>query len=206
LAILSAITMTVGNLVALRQTNIKRMLAYSSIGHAGYILMGVAAASSLGVISVVYYIAAYLLTNLAAFGFVAIYYKQTGSDEIEDYAGFSRRSPGLAFAMLFTFLSLGGIPPLGGFFGKLLVFSAAIQADMVWLAVVGVLNAVIALYYYLTVIKFVYLRRQEGDEVPFPVAKSQSLAIIICVLGVTFLGVIMAPMFELAQKVASSFF
>ena len=206
LAILSAITMTVGNLVALRQTNIKRMLAYSSIGHAGYILMGVAAASSLGVISVVYYIAAYLLTNLAAFGFVAIYYKQTGSDEIEDYAGFSRRSPGLAFAMLFTFLSLGGIPPLGGFFGKLLVFSAAIQAVMVWLAVVGVLNAVIALYYYLTVIKFVYLRRQEGDEVPFPVAKSQSLAIIICVLGVTFLGVIMAPMFELAQKVASSFF
>lgn len=206
LAILSAITMTFGNLVALRQTNIKRMLAYSSIGHAGYILMGVAAASYLGVISVVYYIAAYLLTNLAAFGFVAVYYKFSGSDQIEDYAGFSRRSPGLAFAMLFTFLSLGGIPPLGGFFGKVLVFSAAVEAGMVWLAVIGVINAVIALYYYLTVLKFVYLRRQEGDEEPFPVSKTQSVSLAILVLGVAFLGIVMAPMYDLAMKAASSFF
>lgn len=206
LAVISAITMTLGNLVALRQSNIKRMLAYSSISHAGYILMGVAAASELGVISVVYYVVVYLLTNLAAFGFVAVYYKVKGSDLIEDYAGFSRRSPGLAFAMLFTFLSLGGIPPLGGFFGKVLVFSAAIQANMVWLAVIGVLNAVVALYYYLTVLKFVYLRRQDGDEEAFPVSKAQSIALAVCVLGVTFLGVVMVPMYDFAQKVAAAFF
>jgi NADH-quinone oxidoreductase subunit N len=182
------------------------MLAYSSIAHAGYILMGVAAASAFGVLSVIYYIVVYLLTNLAAFGFVVVYYNKVGSDQIKDYAGFSRRNPGMAFAMLFTFLSLGGIPPLGGFFAKVLVFAAAVQSGLVWLAVVGVLNAVIGLYYYLTVLKYVYLYRQEGDEEPLIVGRPQAAALVLSVVGVTFLGVVLVPMYNWATTVAQSLF
>lgn len=206
IALLSAATMTLGNLVAMRQTNIKRMLAYSSIAHAGYILMGVAAASEFGVNSTLYYLVTYLLTNLAAFGFVIVYYRQTGSDEIADYAGLSRRSPGLAFGMLFTFLSLGGIPPMGGFFAKVLVFAAAVKSGLVWLAVVGVLNAVVGLYYYLTVLKVVYLYRQEGDEEPLPIIRAQALVLVVCVVGVVLMGAFMAPWFEWTSAAAKALF
>lgn len=205
-AALSAVTMTLGNLVAMRQTNIKRLLAYSSIAHAGYILMGVAAASQFGVNSTLYYLLTYLLTNLAAFGFVIVYYRQTGSDEIADYAGLSRRSPGLAFGMLFTFLSLGGIPPMGGFIAKVLVFAAAVESGLVWLAVIGVLNAVVGLYYYLTVLKVVYLYRQEGDEVPLPVARVQAAVLAVCVVGVALMGTIVAPWFEWTSNAAGALF
>jgi NADH-quinone oxidoreductase subunit N len=206
LAVLSAVTMTLGNLVAMRQTNIKRLLAYSSIAHAGYILMGMAAASQFGVSSMLYYIITYLLTNLAAFGFVIVYYRQVGSDEIKDYAGLSRRSPALAFGMLFTFLSLGGIPPMGGFFAKVLVFSAAVQSGLVWLAVIGVLNACVGLYYYLVVLKVVYLYRQEGDEEPLPVAPMQGLALAVCVIGVVLMGTVLAPWFSLTSEAAKTLF
>jgi NADH-quinone oxidoreductase subunit N len=205
-AVLSAVTMTLGNLVALWQTNIKRMLAYSSIAHAGYILMAIAAGSDFGVNSMLYYIITYLLTNLAAFGFVIVYYHQAGSDEIKDYAGLSRRNAGLAFGMLFTFLSLGGIPPLGGFFAKVLVFSAAVQADLVWLAVVGVLNAVIGLYYYLNVLKVVYLKRQPGDEIPLMVNPVHGVVLVVCVLGVVLLGTVMAPWFQITTEAAKALF
>ena len=119
--------MTVGNLLALAQSNIKRMLAYSSIAHAGYMLIGVVAVSPLGTLSTVFYLMAYILTNLAAFGIVMAFSRITGSDEITDYAGMSRRSPGLALAMLVAFLSLAGMPPFGGFVAKVFVFAAAIQ-------------------------------------------------------------------------------
>ncbi|MDH5606062.1 MAG: NADH-quinone oxidoreductase subunit N [Anaerolineae bacterium] len=205
-AVLSAVTMTLGNLVALRQTNIKRMLAYSSIAHAGYILMGIAAGSQLGITGVVYYVAVYLLTNLAAFGIVVVYYNQVGSDEIKDYAGMSRRSPGLAFAMLLLFLSLGGIPPLGGFIGKVLVFAAAVKAGLVWLAVIGVLNAVVGLYYYLIVLKVVYLHRQEGDEAPLAISRAHSWVLAVCTLGVFLTGTVLLPVFRMSTDVALSLF
>jgi len=206
LAVLSAVTMTLGNLVAIWQTNIKRMLAYSSVAHAGYILMAVAAGTEFGINSMLYYIITYLLTNLAAFGFVIVYYHQTGSDEIKDYAGLSRRNAGLAFGMLFTFLSLGGIPPLGGFFAKVLVFSAAIQANMVWLAVIGVINAVIGLYYYLNVLKAVYLLRQPGDEIPLMVNPVHGFVLVVCVIGVFLMGTVMAPWFEITTEAAKALF
>ena len=206
LAVVSAITMTLGNLVALWQSNIKRMLAYSSIAHAGYILMALAAGTQLGVNSMLYYIITYLLTNLAAFGFVIVYYHQTGSDEIASYAGLSRRNAWLAFGMLFTFLSLGGIPPLGGFFAKVLVFSAAIEANLVWLAVIGVLNAVIGLYYYLNVLKVVYLKRQPGDQIPMMVNPVHGLVLVVCVIGVVLMGTVMAPWFQLTTEAAKSIF
>lgn len=204
IAVLSAVTMTLGNLVAMRQTNIKRMLAYSSIAHAGYILMGVAAASELGVAGAVYYAVVYLLSNLAAFGFVVVYYPVSGSDEIADYAGLSRRSPGLAFGMMLIFLSLGGIPPLGGFFAKVLVFAAAIEANLVWLAVVGVINAVIGLYYYLIVLKVVYLYRSDEDDKPLPIARAQAWLLAVLVIGVVLLGTWLAPMYDWSINAANS--
>jgi NADH-quinone oxidoreductase subunit N len=206
IAVLSAVTMTLGNLVALWQKNIKRMLAYSSIAHAGYILMGVASGSEFGVSSMLYYLVTYLLTNLAAFGFAIVYYRKTGSDEIKDYAGLSRRSPALAFGMLFTFLSLGGIPPMGGFFAKVLVFASAVKADLTWLAVIGVLNAVVGLYYYLNVLKVVYLYRQEGDEEPLPINKVQGVVLAVCVVGVALMGTVMAPWFKITGDAATSLF
>ena len=205
-AVLSAITMTFGNLVALRQKNIKRMLAYSSIAHAGYILMGLASGSALGVKAMVYYIAVYVLTNLAAFGFVVIYSKKFGTDNIEDYAGFSRRSPGLAFGMMFIFLSLGGIPPLGGFIAKTLVFAAAVESGLIWLAMIGVVNAVVALYYYLSVLKYVYLYRQEGDEEPMKVDKLQSTTLMLSVVFVMIFGIVIAPVFDWVTEIAKVFF
>jgi NADH-quinone oxidoreductase subunit N len=206
LAVLSAVTMTLGNLVALWQTNIKRMLAYSSIAHAGYILMALAAGSDFGINAMMYYIITYLLTNLAAFGFVIVYHHQSGSDEIADYAGLSRRNAYLSFGMLLIFLSLGGIPPLGGFFAKVLAFSAAVEADLVWLAVIGVLNAVIGLYYYLNVLKVVYLKRQAGDEIPMMVNPVHGVVLILCVVGVVLMGTVMAPWFQITAEAAKSLF
>jgi NADH-quinone oxidoreductase subunit N len=205
MAVMAAITMTLGNLIALRQTSIKRLLAYSSIAHAGYLLMGVASASVLGVSSVLYYLLAYLFTNLAAFGFVVVVSKQLGSDELTAYHGLSRRNPYLAFGMMFIFLSLAGIPPLGGFIGKLLVFAAAVESNLVWLAVVGVINAVVSLFYYLTVLKYVYLYRNEEDESPLVIAKPHAFALTVSVALVIILGIVVAPGYNWATAAAMSF-
>ncbi len=132
LATLAVATMTLGNLLALTQKNIKRMLAYSSIAHAGYILIGVVVATERGFSSSIYYLLVYLVTNLAAFGVVTIIGKSIGSDEIADYAGLSRRNPGLALVLLVSLLSLAGMPPLGGFIVKFLVFASAVNAGIIF--------------------------------------------------------------------------
>ena len=156
-SLLAVASMVVGKFLALAQKNIKRLLAYSSLALAGYILIGVASGSAAGFSGAVYYLMAYLLTNLAAFGIVTVVGRSLGSDEISAYAGLSRRSRGLSLMMLVALLSLGGIPPFAGFIGKLLVFASAIQSGMTWLAFVGALNTIVALYYYLTVLKVIYL-------------------------------------------------
>jgi NADH-quinone oxidoreductase subunit N len=146
LAVLSVLSMTIGNLLALAQTNVKRLLAYSSIAHAGYALIGVVAFSELGTLSTIFYLAAYILTNLAAFGIVMAFSRIAGSDELKDYAGLSRRAPGLAIAMMVAFLSLAGMPPFGGFVGKVFVFAAAIQNPaLIWLLWSGILNSIVGL-------------------------------------------------------------
>jgi NADH-quinone oxidoreductase subunit N len=205
IGILAVLSMTVGNVIALTQKNIKRLLAYSSIAHAGYALLGVVAASELGVASVVYYFLVYAVTNLAAFAIVVIVWHTVGSDEIEDYAGLSRRSPMLALAMLLAFLSLAGIPPLGGFIAKVLVFAAAVQANYVGLAVLGVLNSIIGLYYYLIVLKVVYLSAPKS-ETPVPARAAHKAALIISVLLVLILGVVLAPWFGWATNAGASLF
>lgn len=203
LAVVAVLTMTLGNALALFQKNIKRLLAYSSIAHAGYILIGVVAISQLAVTSVVFYLTAYLITNLAAFGIVAVFWRVVGSDQIEDYAGLSRRKPWLALAMLVAFLSLAGMPPLAGFVAKVFVFAAAVQENYVWLAVVGVLNSIIGLYYYLTVLKVVYLyRSEETEDQPLPITRPNAIALTLLSLGILLVGILFGPWYSLAEQVA----
>ena len=205
-AALSTATLTLGNTLALAQRNIKRLLAYSSIAHAGYAMIGVVALSNLGVTSVVYYLVAYIITNLAAFGAVAAFGRVAGSDDISAYAGLSRRSPALALVMLVAFLSLSGMPPFGGFVAKFAVFAAAVQANLVWLAVVGVLNSIIGLYYYLTVLKVIYLYRSEDEEKPLPIPRSYSLALVVLAIGIILIGTVLAPWFSLSNTAAAAMF
>jgi NADH-quinone oxidoreductase subunit N len=206
IATLAVVSMFVGNLLALAQRNIKRLLAYSSIAQAGYILVGVAANSALGTSSAVYYLMAYLVTNLAAFGIVTIVGKTVGSDELSAYAGLSRRSPGLAMALLVCMLSLGGIPPFAGFFAKVWVFGAAVQSGLVWLALLGFINSMIALYYYLIVLKVIYLQHSVYDDQPVGMPVTWKVALIVCMVGVIALGTIIWPWYGAASSAAASLF
>ena len=206
LAAMAVASMTLGNLIALAQKNIKRLLAYSSIAHAGYALIGLVALSSFGAASLIFYLVAYVVTNLAAFAVVILFARAAGSEEISDYAGLSRRSPGLALALLVAFLSLAGMPPLAGFVGKFYVFAAAVQSDLIWLAFIGVINAIIGLYYYLTVLKVVYLYRSEDEEVPIPVSRPASLALVVCVLAIVVIGSLSGPWLDWAVDAAQSLF
>jgi NADH-quinone oxidoreductase subunit N len=153
LMVISIITMTLGNIAALRQNNMKRMLAYSSIAHAGYIFMGAVVLTSQGLQSVLIYLITYLFMNLGAFLVVIEIFNRTGSFDIDDYRGLYRRSPFLTIAMTIFMLSLMGIPPFAGFFGKFYIFGAAVNRNLAWFAVVGALNSVVAVYYYARVIK-----------------------------------------------------
>lgn len=205
-AALSVFSMTLGNAMAIPQKNIKRLLAYSSIAHAGYALIGVAALSELGIASVVFYMMVYVITNLAAFGIVAAFWRISGSDQIADYAALSRRSPTLAIIILVTFLSLAGMPPLGGFVAKFFVFAAAVKAGLVWLAIIGVLNTIVGLYYYLVVLKVVYLYRSEDEDKPVPVTRPYALALTILVVGIILLGTLFGPWAEWSARAAASLF
>lgn len=205
-AALAVATMTLGNLLALAQRNIKRMLAYSSIAHAGYALIGIVAVSALGVSSVVFYLIAYMVTNLAAFGAIAAFGRITGSDEIASYAGLSRRAPGLALVFMVAFLSLAGMPPLGGFVVKFFIFAAAVNANLVWLAVVGILNSIVGLYYYLTVLKVIYLYRSEDDDKPLPISRPYALGLTVLTLGIILIGTLFAPWFDWATTAAAAMF
>jgi proton-translocating NADH-quinone oxidoreductase chain N len=202
---IAALTMTVGNLVALWQQNIKRMLAYSSIAQAGYVLIGVVAASPRGVTAVLLYLAAYALTNLGAFAAVIAFSNQTGSDDIDDYAGLSKRAPGLALVLIVCLLSLGGIPPTAGFIGKLYLFSAAIEEGLLWLAALGVINSVISLSYYWKVIRAMYLRPTQAED-RLITSPALAVALGVTVVGVLIVGAFPGPLLALIQAAAPTFF
>ncbi|HZM21333.1 MAG TPA: NADH-quinone oxidoreductase subunit N [Anaerolineales bacterium] len=209
LAILSAITMTVGNLLTLPQSNIKRLLAYSSVAHAGYAMIGVVAFNQLGAASVVFYLAAYIATNLLAFGIVMAYSRITGLEDIRDYAGMSRRNPILALMMLSAFLSLTGMPPFAGFVTKVVVFAAGIQAGYTWLVVLGIINSVIGAYYYLNVMKFVYLYRMPNEDEenhPVPLTRPYAIALGVLTIGVILIGTFFAPWFNWSDAAALNLF
>jgi NADH-quinone oxidoreductase subunit N len=205
LAVLATLTMVLGNVLALTQKNIKRLLAYSSIAQAGYILIGIASASALGFAGAVYYLIAYLVTNLAAFGVVAVVGKASGSDELSAYNGLSRRAPGLALVLLVALLSLGGIPPFGGFAGKLFIFASAVGIKLYWLAFVGILNSIIGLYYYLIVLKIVYLHPSPEGAPTESLTAPWAIALGLCVMGILALGIYL-PLLETSYKAIMALF
>jgi proton-translocating NADH-quinone oxidoreductase chain N len=202
---ISVVTMTVGNLTALYQENIKRMLAYSSIAQAGYILIGVVAASPRGTTAVLLYLTTYSLTNLGAFAAVIAFSNQVGSDVIEEYAGLSQRAPGVAAVLIICLLSLTGIPPTAGFVGKLWLFSAAIEEGLVWLAAVGVINSVISLSYYWKVIRAMYLVPAQTEE-RLTTPPTLTVALGVTVAGVLIVGAFPGPLLSLIQAAAPTFF
>jgi NADH-quinone oxidoreductase subunit N len=177
LMVVSAVTMTVGNVAALTQTNMKRMLAYSSIAHAGYALMGVVALSRNGLKGVLVYVVSYVIMNLGAFLVVNLVHASDGTFDVRDYPGLSRRSPYLAFTMAVFLLSLVGIPPLVGFMGKLYVFGAVIERgpSYAWFAVVGALNAAVAAYYYFRVLRTMVIDPGNEDRGPITLALADRL-------------------------------
>jgi NADH-quinone oxidoreductase subunit N len=192
LAVLSAITMTYGNLVAMFQTNIKRLLGYSSISHAGYLLMGAAAGTALGAAGINFYLLGYLFTTLAAFLVIIVFSIATRSDEIADYAGLVKRSGLLAFTMLLALVSLAGMPPLAGFFGKFTLLMAVIKSGYVWLALIAGVNIVISLYYYLLIAKRIYVDPPHNTT-PIVVPLKMKLLLIIAILGILVVGIFPAP-------------
>jgi NADH-quinone oxidoreductase subunit N len=203
-AVLGAISMTIGNVVALAQTNIKRMLGYSSIAHAGYLMVGLAAVSSLGRSGILFFLATYALSNLGAFIAIIAISNKTGSDEISDYTGMARRSPVLALVLAFCLISLIGIPPTGGFIAKIYIFNAAIQQDLLWLVIIAVLNSVISAYYYLKVVKVMYVGTPASEEaVPSSIPLRAALAITS--LGVLLLGIYPWLVLRLAESAVGMF-
>ena len=198
---ISLVTMTLGNLTAMRQTNIKRMLAYSSIAQAGYILVGVVSIVpfTVGIHGVLLYLMAYLFTNAGVFIAVIAFSHVTNSDEISDYAGLVRRAPALAAVMVIFFMSLAGLPPTAGFVGKLFVFGAAVQAGYYYLAIIGVLNSVISVVYYFNVVRQMFFLAPPSEErlsLPrFPLA-----AAIICVVMVMVIGLYPQPLIDLVGR------
>lgn len=200
LAGLSIFTMSVGNLIALRQTNVKRMLAYSSVAQAGYILMGLVAVVSSaqgelatltinGLNGVLIYLFAYLFTNIGAFMVVMAVEEDTGSADIDNFENLFQRSPSLALAMFTFLLSLTGIPLTGGFIGKFYVFGAAVQHQYFWLAAVAMINAGIAAYYYLNIARAMFFTTPAEGEKPLPISIPVQLALILCVVATFWIGI-----------------
>jgi NADH-quinone oxidoreductase subunit N len=200
--VLAIATMTVGNLAALTQTNIKRMLAYSSIAHAGYTLMGIVAGSERGISAMLIYLMIYVFMQLGAFTVVVMLRRRdVVGDELKDFSGLAFRHPFAAFAMLLFMLSLGGIPPTAGFMGKFWLFSAAIDSGYIWLAVIGVLNSAISLYYYIRLVVFMYLKTETMGSEP-TVSPSLSLALGVAVVATIVLGIYPRLLFEVAEASA----
>ena len=192
LAILSAATLLYGNLGALPQTNIKRLLGYSSIGHAGYLLMGLATGSTAGMHAVAYYLLAYLFSNLTVFLVVTAATASVGGESLDDYRGLSKRSGVLAGSLFIGLLSLAGVPPLAGFVGKLLVLLAAVESRYLWLAAIGAVNVAVSLYYYLMVVKRMYLDAPRTTA-PVPVSPAVCAALAGLILGILAVGTVQEP-------------
>jgi NADH-quinone oxidoreductase subunit N len=198
--VLAALTMTVGNVVAIAQSNLKRLLAYSSIAHVGYMLVGLVAGGATGAGAILFYLLAYTFTTAGTFGVITLC-ERAGEEavEVRDYAGLGRRHPLLALALSLFLLSLVGIPPLAGFVGKFYLFGSAIRAGFVVLAVIAVLNSAVAAYYYLRVIVYMYMRDADGSAAALAPSFAGGLALAIALIGIVVLGLRPAPFADLAQ-------
>ncbi|MEK7475941.1 MAG: NADH-quinone oxidoreductase subunit N [Candidatus Coatesbacteria bacterium] len=202
-SVMAAGTLLVGSFLAIPQTNIKRLLAYSSIAQAGYLLVGFVPGTPRGVSAVLLFLAIYVFTNLGAFISVIVVSRSAGSDEIAAFAGLSRRSPLVALVMMLSLLSLAGIPPLGGFVGKVYLFAAAMEfpSRFLWLVVLAVLLSIVSLYYYLLVIRRMYIE-EPTTTAPIEPGFTAGLALLLCVLGILALGLAPRYLLDLAMGVA----
>lgn len=189
------LTITVGNLFAIRQTNMKRFLAFSSISQAGYIMLGVIACNAAGVASLSYYILVYIVSNLAAFGVIQAIENASGKVGMADYNGLYKTNPKLSFAMMLAMFSLGGIPPFAGFFSKFFIFSSALaegSVAMYVLVLIALLNTIISLYYYLLVVKAMFITPNDNPIASFKSHWSERAGLVLCVGGIIVLGLVSA--------------
>jgi len=186
--LISILTMTIGNLFAMRQKNLKRFLAFSSIAQAGFILLGILGGNVTGMTSVVYFILVYIFSNLGAFGVVAAISSYTGKENMDDYDGLYATNPKLSLLMTLSMFSLAGIPPVAGFFGKFFLFTAAASAGYYWLVLIAVLNATISLYYYLLVVKAMFINKNEKPIAYFKSDLYTRIGLLACMAGIFILG------------------
>ncbi len=205
LIVISAITILYGNLCAIPQRNLKRILGYSSIAHAGYLLLGVAALSSAGKAAMLYYLSGYLFTTLAAFAVIALVMRHLPDEDISGLAGLNQRSPLLAATLTLAMVSLAGIPPLAGFFGKFLLLKAILEQGAAhhgyyYLAFTALVGVVISLYYYFGVIRAIYWSEETPDLSPIPISWPARLAIFVCVAGMFYLGLFPNALLGLTQQ------
>ncbi|MCZ6678477.1 MAG: NADH-quinone oxidoreductase subunit N [Candidatus Poribacteria bacterium] len=198
LAVVSALTMTVGNLAALPQQNVKRLLAYSSIAHSGYLLMGAVLLTSEGLQAVLFYLIVYLFMNLGAFFVVILIASEVGSETIDGYRGLGSRAPLVAVSMAIFLFSLIGIPPLAGFVGKWLLFWAVIQEQLYWLAIIGLLNSVVSLYYYARIVKAMFFETADETET-LSFSSGHRVLLIIFIIPTLLLGVYWTPVYEFSK-------
>jgi NADH-quinone oxidoreductase subunit N len=199
--VIALATMTVGNIAAISQTNIKRLLAYSSIAHAGYLLVAFVSGNVLGTSGILFYLFTYAFMNLGAFTVVILLGKRGEENTlITDYAGIGFKHPLLAASMTIFLLSMAGIPPLGGFMAKFYVFSAAVKSQFYWLAVLGVLNSAISVYYYLRVTVLMYFRESEREITGLEFPPLSVLALILAVMGTLYMGIFPSNVLSFAQR------
>lgn len=199
--ILAVLTMTVGNIIALQQDNIKRMLAYSSIAHAGYALVGFTAGNPEGTAGILFYMLSYAFMNIGAFAIIILVGKKGEQNiNVGDYAGFGFKHPVLAVCMSLFLFSLAGMPPTAGFIGKFYLFSGAVKAGYIWLAIIGVLNSAASVYYYLRVMVFMYMKDPTEEFDWLKVTPPVMLSIALSVIGVLVPGIVPSVLLDLAQK------
>jgi len=192
--------MIAGNFIALSQTNIKRMLAYSSIAHAGYALVGVVAWNQVGMSAILFYMLVYTFMNIGAFAVLVLAGKKGEENlTLEGFSGFGYKRPFLGVAMCIFLFALMGIPPTAGFTGKFFVFAGAVKAGYIWLAVIGVLNSAVSLYYYLRVIVYMYFRDPKEDFAWVKLEIPAVVSIVLAIAGVLILGILPGPVMELAK-------
>jgi NADH-quinone oxidoreductase subunit N len=204
---IAAATMVVGTVVGVSQTNLKRMLAYSSIAHGGYLLVAIIAANDVGKASLLFYLAAYAVTNVGAFGVIALLgSRHHGNDELRDYAGLAHSHPALAALMTIFLLSLGGFPPTAGFIAKWYTFTAAVSAGYYGLAIIGVLSSVVSVYFYLRIVVMMYMADRDARPVPPPVSRLAMAGLVASVAAVLWLGVLPAPLIAWAEQSIATIF
>lgn len=188
LLVIAVLTMTVGNLFAMRQTNLKRFMAFSSISQAGFILVGLISGTVLSMTSVVYFVLVYIFSNLGVFGVISVISNKTGKEKMDDYNGLYRTNPMLSLLMLLALFSLAGIPPIAGFFSKFFLFTAAAEKGHFILIIIAVLNTIISLYYYLLIVKAMFINKSETPIASFKTDTLSRIGLVLCMIGIMVSG------------------